>query len=333
MTRETATEIEADAARWVIRVSDGLGASDQMLLDDWLDADTRRRGAYLQASAVAVALEDIDCPAKLEEQEAPSPKRPVPRRMMALACAASLAFCLMIASQFFHPATRYDTRLGEIRRIPLSDGSTAIINTQSLVSLDMTSDQRDVRLDKGEVWFQVAHDSRRPFIVSSGKVKVRAVGTAFSVRRMAGGTAVTVNEGVVEIWMDGRENRKRRVAAGDKALIENNRPDPIRILPADISRNLIWREGKIDLAGRTLQYAVAEFNRYNERKLVIADPRLASERFHGIFNVDEPAQFAIAVHDELEVPVQIAGQGDIVIGSLKAGNTAPSGASSAFSEN
>jgi transmembrane sensor len=46
---------------------------------------------------------------------------------------------------------------------------------------------RQVKLDRGEAWFQVAKDPQRPFVVESGPVRVRAVGTAFSVRRREGG--------------------------------------------------------------------------------------------------------------------------------------------------
>ena len=59
---------------------------------------------------------------------------------------------------------------------------------------------RNVRIDKGEAWFQVAKDKKRPFVVAAGDVRVRAVGTAFSVRRLEEGADVQVTEGVVEVF-------------------------------------------------------------------------------------------------------------------------------------
>ena len=61
---------------------------------------------------------------------------------------------------------------------------------------------REVTLTRGEAWFKVAHDKTRPFIVSAGRIRVRAVGTAFSVRRHDDGAGrepggVAVDEGQV----------------------------------------------------------------------------------------------------------------------------------------
>src|SRR3546814_19688281 len=59
-------------------------------------------------------------------------------------------------------------------------------------------------------WFQVAKDRARPFVVEVGDVRVRAVGTAFGVKRTAGGVDVQVTEGVVEVWRVGDEGHIQR---------------------------------------------------------------------------------------------------------------------------
>jgi hypothetical protein len=48
--------------------------------------------------------------------------------------------------------------VGEIRRVPLSDGSMAAINTDTVLDVSMRPRLRQVKLDKGEAWFQVAKD-------------------------------------------------------------------------------------------------------------------------------------------------------------------------------
>ena len=75
--------------------------------------------------------------------------------------------------------------------------------------------------------------------------------------------------------------------------------DPTAQMPAAagadaVDRKLEWRYGKIDLAGETLGEAVADFNRYNDRKIEVADPRLADERFVGWFRTNDPEGFAEA---------------------------------------
>src|SRR3546814_16020939 len=78
---------------------------------------------------------------------------------------------------------------------------------------------RQIALKSGEAWFQVAKDRARPFVVEIGDVRVRAVGTAFSVRREANGVDVQVTEGVVEVWRVGDEANIRRVSAGPRAFV------------------------------------------------------------------------------------------------------------------
>src|SRR3546814_6499165 len=75
------------------------------------------------------------------------------------------------------------TAIGEIRRVPLSDGSLAAVNTQTTLDVTMKPELRQVALKDGEAWFQVAKDRSRPFVVEVGDVRVRAVGTAFAVKR------------------------------------------------------------------------------------------------------------------------------------------------------
>lgn len=301
--RESADEIEAAAAHWVWRLDrDGRSPELQAELDTWLEGDTRRRGAWLRAEAAWAMLDrggQLAATRTLAESMAPPP---TDRRRFFVRGAAAIAACAaaVVAVLIFPSSDRFETRTGEIRRVPLEDGSTAAINTQSVVEIAMTPRARIVKVGRGEAWFQVAPNTQRPFIVEIGRARVRAVGTAFSVRRRDHGADVIVTEGVVEAWADGAEGHKVSVAAGAKAFIADDAA--ITELPANASENdreLAWRAGKIDLSGETLAEAVAEFNRYNDRKLQIVDPKLEQARFYGVFRTDDPAGFASAVQQSL----------------------------------
>jgi len=58
---------------------------------------------------------------------------------------------------------------------------------------------RYITLKRGEAFFEVAEDPRRPFVVEAGEKRVIALGTKFSVRRAAGDIQVVVKEGQVRI--------------------------------------------------------------------------------------------------------------------------------------
>jgi hypothetical protein len=82
-----------------------------------------------------------------------------------------------------------------------------------------------------------------------------------------------------------------------------------------VERRLAWRDRQIDLDGETLGSAVGEFNRYNSRKLVIVDPRLANERLFGVYQIDDPEAFGLAVHDSLKTPVTLSDPTEIRLGA------------------
>jgi transmembrane sensor len=303
--QKTGREVADQAAAWATRIDSGSVDPDtDEELQCWLKGDPRRRGALLRAEA---ALSFIDRGRALAGVIPKPSSRPIWIRRKLMLAGAVLAAGLVGVAVLMTGSHQYGTALGEIRQIPLSDGSVVAINTQSTVEVAMHSNMREVTLAHGEAWFQVAHDKRRPFIVSAGRIRVRAVGTAFSVRRHDDGADVQVTEGVVETWTVGEEDRRVQVAAGSRAyVVEYETPKPI-LAPVDIERSLAWREGHIVLEGETLDEAVAQFNRYNTEKLVISDPELAAEKLVGQFRATDPQTFAGAVATTLGASIHEEG--------------------------
>ncbi len=313
--REKAEDIEAEAARWVWRRDrDGRTPKLEAGLEAWLAGDVRRQGALLKAEAVWTLLERAR-----ETTTGPVARqaRSTSRRAWLAGAGVALAASMAGVGVLVLREDRFSTRVGEVRRVPLKDGSTVAVNTASQVDVAFRREQRTVRLRTGEAWFQVARDVQRPFVVEAGAVRVRAVGTAFSVRRRPDGAEVLVTEGVVEVWAEGASSAPARLKAGQGAFVADAGGLRATAAPASVDRKLEWRYGKIDLAGETLREAVADFNRYNDRKLVIGDPRIADERFYGVFNTGGPEAFAAAVGASLGVEVEAHGD-EIVLGGRRA---------------
>jgi len=312
--REKAEDIEAEAARWVWRRDrDGRTPELEARLEAWLAGDVRRHGALLKAEATWSLLDKARDTAP---RPAARPVRSTSRRAWLAGTGGAIAAAMVGGGVLILREDRFRTGVGEVRRVPLEDGSAVAINTASQVEVAFRREQRTVRLRTGEAWFQVARDVQRPFLVEAGPVRVRAVGTAFSVRRRPDGADVLVTEGVVEVWAEGAAQARARLKAGQGAFVAND-AGLREAAPAAVDRKLEWRYGKIDLAGETLRDAVADFNRYNDRKLVIADPKIADERFYGVFNTGGPEAFATAVGASLGVEVEVRGD-EIVLGGRRA---------------
>ncbi|HEX6865593.1 MAG TPA: FecR domain-containing protein [Caulobacteraceae bacterium] len=294
--RETAEAINEQAMRWIARLDrEGRDGDLQAELDTWLGGDPRRQGAFLRAEA---AWGLLDRAGVLTPEAEEGEVAPPTRRGLLLGGGLAAALAATAGSWLAYRAlctVRIRTVRGEIRRVPLADGSMAIVNTDTSVRVDLQPDLRAVALDDGEAWFQVARDKDRPFVVKVGDVRVRAVGTAFSVRRTAGGAVVQVTEGVVETWCVGEESAAVRVAAGGKAYVAPQAGPAVTRDAGEIDRSLAWRTGLIVLDGDTLGQAAEEFNRYNNRQIVIEDNELASQTYVGRFRTNEPEAFVKSV--------------------------------------
>lgn len=307
------------AAAWVARMdSDAWGSANEAELETWLSQDRRRRGQLLQAQAAWLSLDRDSRAIPSASDPASQTRRPfaaIERRRFVLAGAGAIAASLIGGIVWVRSARTYSTALGEIRKMPLPDGSTATINSASEIDVRLAAGRREVRLASGEAWFQVAKDPSRPFLVEAGGVIAQAIGTAFSVRRFENGAEIIVTEGVVEGWAAQADGHRIRLTAGQHAYIGNNAA--IRLVgdsQTDVDRTLAWRSGSIDLQGRSLADAIAEFNRYNQRKLVLADPALAAEQFDGIFRTDDPEGFSVAVRDSFATTIDTSDPAVIRIG-------------------
>jgi transmembrane sensor len=297
-------DFETEATAWAIRIdADGLDPAAEAALETWLAGDRRRRGALLRAQAALSLLDRGRALPKTPPAAASRFHGLVSRRAAVAAGVGVLAAGGATWLAWPEPGRRYRTAVGEIRRVPLPDGSLAAINTNSQLEVAVTPTKRQVKLGQGEAWFQVAKDAERPFVVEAGLVRVRAVGTAFSVRVLDHGVDVAVTEGVVETWAIGGEAQMIRLAAGAKAFVTPQEPLQAMAAPVEIDRKLAWRGGQIALDGESLAAAAAEFNRYNTRKVVIDDPVLASEGLVGFFNTNEPESFARAAAATLDARV------------------------------
>ncbi len=190
----------------------------------------------------------------------------------------------------------YQTRIGEHQKYILADGSKVTLNTGSRLEVDFRDDQRRVRLLKGEVLFDVAHDASRPFLVFAGDGIVRAVGTAFVVYLQGNEFDVIVSEGAVELSSvlptpatEVREPNSKKLAslgivkAGHKAKYENAAASIATLSDVEMTTKMSWQNGLITFNGETLEEVIQEVKRYTELKIEIRDIELKTLQVGGVF--------------------------------------------------
>ncbi|MDG2520718.1 FecR domain-containing protein [Caulobacter segnis] len=294
--------IDAAAADWVVRRDRGLSAAETAELEAWLAADPRQRGAFVRAEAAWMSLDRgraLD-PSLLMRQPM------MARRGLLIGGGAALAAGLasVTLSPLLVGGKRIATGVGEGRRVPLEDGSSLDLNTDSKVKVRFDRTSRQVDLSQGEVWFEVSRDAARPFRVDVGLLALSADEADFSVRRDVDRVRVNVERGAVRLQRLGLEASERLVEAGAVAVADLRGVAVSTVAPAVLQANLAWRTGAIVLDGVTLAEAAAEFNRYNARAITVGEA--ARElRVVGVFRAREPEAFARAAAASLAVGVQV----------------------------
>jgi len=248
------------------------------------------------------------------EQQAPTAARPQVakrRRTVAYGLAAGMAMLICSALAWLLVLNRhaYNTGIGEQRSVKLEDGSFVLLNTDSRVEIEFTGHERRVVLARGEALFNVVHHSSRPFIVSSGGVDIRAVGTQFNVRRRDEATDVAVVEGVVQI----ATAQNRSIATGTQAGLAASAPTQLgagetaHIVSGHINREqrpnldnaLSWRKRRLVFTDVPLAEVAAEFNRYNRTKIRVEGAAAKTKQLSGIFDADRPtAVIGYAMKDD-----------------------------------
>ena len=301
-----ANALEQQAAEWLVRREESeWSAADEAALDAWLQESLAHKAAFWRLEhgwrqADRIGALGLDAPE-------PVPARGWMDSWWPLAAAASLSAVLVmagIASDRTTPVpvvapTHFATPVGGRRTIPLVDGSKVELNTATVVRAAVNDRHRDVWLDKGEAYFEVAHLAGRPFVVHAGSRTVTVLGTKFSVRRDGGKVTVSVIEGRVRIDDADQPDDVPTaiITAGDVAIAQG----PSTLLSAKsqegVAAALGWRDGILNFDRTSLADAAAEFNRYNSKQIVIADAETGEIRIGGTFQASNVEAFVRLLHE------------------------------------
>jgi len=261
---------------------------------DWTDIDEGELAAWLgESKAHCAAFWRLEAAwdrthrlaaLKAERLERPFSADVEPARPWFRSAAAAVAVAVIGVSlgvyALWPQGTVYRTPVGGREIITLADGSQIELNTNTELETQITKDLRSVRLIRGEAYFRIQHDEARPFVVMASGKRITDIGTVFTVRDDAGSVRVALLEGKARFDAGGNPVVMK---PGDKIIATADRLTVSHDLPQTLAVDLGWRRGVVIFQRTSLAQVAAEFNRYNETKLVIADPKIAELTVGGTF--------------------------------------------------
>ncbi len=338
-------QAEEQAAMWIAKIDRGLSSEEETKLGVWLEASPVNGEMLVKCASMWDLLEVLRPISKLlpidndglydanlsqktvTESEAANDfnwRKPV--MIAASTLIASVALLAFLPSNVDNQdaliktlpaqdvqvvAQAYQTAIGEISTVSLSDGSTLLLNTDSQVLVSFSDSKRSIDLVRGEVFFDVAKELSRPFVVKVGEDSVTAVGTAFSVDAsgLINGQRkideVIVTEGRVKlsspaadlpIYLDLGQKANARGASYE---VESE---------SDADSLLAWREGYIVFQGESLTQVIAEIDRYTPLKFHLLDDDLASTPVGGFFKTGDLDQLLLVLESNFGIASEKRGR-------------------------
>lgn len=284
-----------EAVGWWTRLRDPRGNGSEVITRLWLDwvaQDEGHLAAFEYVNDFAERLGTLDAAARSQLLDEFAPVAVPARYGWAAAAAAVLVLVLgggflvkgRTASDGVTQAT-YASAIGQNREIVLADGSKVTLGGASRLNVRFADDERRVALEAGEAYFQVVHDTRRPFEVAAGGITVRDIGTAFDVRRADGEVAVAVTQGQVRVAVSG--NAARALDAGaEQRVVWNTSTRALRLDTTTPEQATGWRGNRLEFVDEPLAVVIASVNRYSDKPVRLDGACLAGLSFTGTVHAD-----------------------------------------------
>jgi len=173
---------------------------------------------------------------------------------------------------------------GTTFKMALSDGTQVWLNAGSWVKFPakFSKAQRLVEVS-GEVYFEVASEPGRPFVVTAGGTQVQVLGTAFNLRAYAPQSLVTTTllQGAVQVGpLAGKQFI--RLSAGEQAVSSGEQvPQKLTLDAGELRQVSGWRSQRFIFKGTKVREVLEEIARWYDVEVVYEQGFYGEERYHG----------------------------------------------------
>jgi transmembrane sensor len=315
----TSDTIDHEAADWLAKLDGGnLSTEERHALKVWLSQDPEHAQALKSLSSIWSDMDILlnDCPGSSKVKTTSLFSLMFGTKWLsptlAAICLGFIAVFVWMTVPVNQPAkietSFYATKVGVQKLEKFSDGSSAHLNTDSIMETEFSGSSRIVRLLRGEAMFDVAHDPARPFIVYVGNSKVKAIGTKFIIRLTSESIVVTVTEGKVQLSKRSEEasstlsdqdeasqeqevivvSKGEEVEVNDKIVDDTNTvPRPKEVNSDELDQRISWMSGQLVFKNERLEQVIAEISRYVPARIIIDDPELKDVRISGRFEIGD----------------------------------------------
>lgn len=289
------------AARWfaLLGAAD-VSAEQRQAWQRWMDAAPEHREAWRRVENIHQHMQSLPSAARIALGGMPK-RRSAMKMLLLLTAGAGLGAAMARREQAgeYLAALRaaHSTPVGAIAALPMPDRTQAWLNTDSAADLAYDDRQRLIVLHRGEILLHSGTDSQapaRPLVVEARGVRLRALGTRFSVRLDGVAVRLAVYDGAVEI------NGGAVVPAGSQAEIVDGQ---VGVMTPSQEEDAAWSRKLLIATQMRLDEFLQQLGRYRRGHLG-CDPSVAAVRLVGSFPLDDTEQALDLLQSVLPVRVE-----------------------------
>ena len=192
----------------------------------------------------------------------------------------------------------------------LSDGSVVTLNKNSAITYPskFKGNTRAIAL-KGEAFFNVTPDKKKPFIISVNDVQVTVIGTSFNIKSENGNTEVVVETGIVQVT---RSGKTVVLNAGEKIIMDANDSTASKEVVSDKLYNY-YRSKEFVCDETPLWKLVQVLNEAYDAKIIIGRKELNDMRITTTFYNESLEKVLDIIHLTFDITVIKKEDGQIIL--------------------
>jgi len=283
--------------------------SDDSVKEDFISA----QNLYALTTVLPVDGDEAFATAKLQEFKKLRNRKSIVLPLRSFMRYA-IVFCLAVLSTLYFLGVNTDSRddfqvsyeefstpPGQRASLRLYDGTTVWLNANSTLRYPnvFTDGIRRVEL-YGEAFFDVAHSETNPFVVSTNRIDVKALGTRFNVSSYGERSRFQafLEEGSVKVYNRGDEANAMFLNPNEAIEVRDNQFVRTKVSNKDF---LLWKDGIYAFDDLEFKAIVEKLELYYDVKINVANEELAMYRLSGKFRQSDGITSALRTFQKLYI--------------------------------
>jgi transmembrane sensor len=185
----------------------------------------------------------------------------------------------------------------------LPDGSKVFMNRNSEVVFVEKDGERKVQL-KGEAYFEVKHNEKRPFIISIGDIMIKDIGTSFNVKALPGTdkVEVLVEEGEVQFYSS--TNEGLNLVKGEKAIYDGTARTFNRVEIQKGENAVSYKSKVFHFEGTSLSEVLQQVNEVYGTEITVGNKDLGHCKLSVMFNNEDIEVILAIIVETLDLQIE-----------------------------